>query len=329
MNIGDSCPYTSECIRFAMTGCNGIDHQCCPDKPTPDNYRPNPYKDKTILITGGTGSFGTAFAKHLRNCPPKKLIIFSRDWLKQKNLKDELNEPWVRYFIGDIRDRDRLTRAFKDVDIVIHAAAIKDLESCEYNPSEAMRTNVQGTQNVIDACIERKVSRCLFISTDKAVAPINTYGASKALAEKLWINANKYAADDDIKFSVCRYGNVVGSAGSIVPRWKKLIEAGEKELPVTDERMTRFWFLMSDVVTFVDNSLKSMTGGEIFIPTLPSVRITDVAKAFGLPHKIVGVREGEKIHETMGQYAGDTLIDSGNNPWFLNVEEIKETLEEI
>lgn len=286
-------------------------------------------KDKTILITGGTGSFGTAYAKHLIQNPPKKLIIFSRDWLKQKNLRDELNFPWVRFFIGDVRDRDRLMRAFKDVDIVIHAAAIKDLQSCEYNPSETMRTNVEGTQNVIDACIERKVSKCLFISTDKAVNPINTYGTSKAMAEKLWINANKYAASEDIKFSVCRYGNVVGSSGSVVPVWKKMIEEGATSVPITDERCTRFWFPMPDVMKFVDNAIDEMRGGEIFIPTLPSIRIIDLAAAMGVKYHVVGLRDGEKIAETMGQYAQDgTLIDSSNNNWFLSVDEIRRTINE-
>jgi len=281
--------------------------------------------DKTILITGMTGSFGTAFSHYLAKKPPKKLICFSRDWLKQKNLRDELGNPsWARWFIGDVRDKDRLIRALKGVDIVIHAAAIKDLESCEYNPSEAMLTNVVGTSNVIDACIERKVSKCLFISTDKAVNPINTYGTSKAMAEKLWINANKYAADDNIKFSVCRYGNVVGSNGSVVPVWKKLIEQGVECLPITDERMTRFWFPMSDAIQFIIDSLKRMKGGEIFVPKLPSVRITDLAAAFGKPYKVVGMRDGEKIHETMGQE-----YDSGNNPWFLTVDEIKETIKDI
>ncbi|MFX1570626.1 MAG: SDR family NAD(P)-dependent oxidoreductase [Promethearchaeota archaeon] len=280
------------------------------------------WNDKTILITGGTGSFGSAFTKYLAKYPPKKLIVFSRDWLKQKNLKSELGElPWVRFFIGDVRDRDRLIRAFKDVDIVIHAAAIKDLESSEYNPSEAMLTNIQGTQNVIDACIEKKVEKCLFISTDKAVNPINTYGTSKAMAEKLWLNANKYAADDDIRFSICRYGNVVGSAGSIVPVWKKLIEKGAKELPITDERMTRYWFKMDDVMRFVEDSLEKMQGNEIFIPRLPSVRITDLAKAFNMPYKVIGIRPGEKIHEQM-----DYSSDSGINDWFLTVDEIRETI---
>lgn len=327
MNVGDSCPFTNECNRFAMTGCNGINHHGCLDKPIPDNYKANPYKSKTILITGGTGSMGTAFAKHLKETPPKKLIIFSRDWLKQKNLKDELNEPWVRYFIGDVRDKDRLKRAFHDVDIVIHAAAIKDLESCEYNPSEAMQTNVIGTQNVIDACIENQVSKCLFISTDKACNPVNTYGTSKAIAEKLWLNANKYAASDNIKFSVCRYGNVCGSAGSVVPVWKKMIAAGVTELPITHKYCTRFWFQMSDVMKFVDDSLYKMQGKEIFIPILPSIRITDLAAAFGLPYKVIGIREGEKIEETMGVYSEDgELQTSGNNLWFLSVDEIKETI---
>lgn len=284
------------------------------------------WTNKTILITGMTGSFGTAFSKYLGQSP-KKVICFSRDWLKQKNLRDELRNPTnFRWFIGDVRDKDRLIRAMKDVDIVVHAAAIKDLESCEYNPQECLQTNVQGTQNVIDACIERKVSKCLFISTDKAVNPINTYGVSKAMAEKLWINANKYAASDDIRFSVCRYGNVWGSSGSIGPVWKKLIEQGATELPVTDERMTRFHFLMKDVVKFVDDSLNKMQGGEIFIPRLPSIRIVDLAAAFGIPYKVVGIREGEKLAETMGDYKDDVLQDSSNNPWFLTVEEIIQTL---
>lgn len=280
------------------------------------------WSDKTILITGGTGSFGTAFTKYLKDKPPKKLIIFSRDWLKQKNLKDELGElPWVRFFIGDIRDKERLIRAFKDVDIVIHAAAIKDLESCEYNPSEAMLTNITGTQNVIDACIECKVNKALFISTDKAVNPINTYGCSKAMAERLWLNANKYAASDDIRFSVCRYGNVAGSSGSVIPVWRKLIEQGATELPVTHPDMTRFHFLMKDVVSFVEDSLSKMKGGELFIPRLPSIRIIDLATAFGMPYKIVGIRSGEKVHEEM-----EPGYDSGTNPWVLSVDEIKQTL---
>lgn len=289
------------------------------------------WSDKTVLVTGGTGSFGSALAKYLIQTPPKKLIIFSRDWLKQKNLKDEFGElPWVRFFVGDVRDKDRLIRAFKNVDIVIHAAAIKDLPTCEYNPSEAMLTNVTGTQNVIDAAIECKVSKSVLISTDKACNPVNTYGTSKAMAEKLWINANYYAATDDIKLSVCRYGNVVGSSGSVLPVWQKLIAEGVTELPITDERMTRFWFPMQQAIDFVVDSLDKMQGGEIFIPEIPSIRITDLAEALGTPYKVVGVRPGEKIHETMGTYLEDgTLLDSGNNPNFLTVAEIRETIGSI
>ena len=283
------------------------------------------FADKTVLITGGTGSFGTALSKYLAQCPPKKLIIFSRDWLKQKNLKDELGElPWVRYFIGDVRDKDRLLRAFKGVDTVIHAGAIKDLPTCEYNPSEAMLTNVTGTQNVIDACIECGVSKSILISTDKAVNPCNTYGKTKALAESLWINANKYAADDEIKFSVCRYGNVVNSAGSVVPIWRKMIDDGAKELPLTDERMSRYWFPMPEAINLVVDSLNKMQGGETFIPTMPSVWLKDVAAAFGKPYKIVGIREGEKLAEEI-----EPGRNSENNPWFLTVEQIRETIKDI
>jgi len=282
------------------------------------------YTGKTILISGGTGTLGTALSKHILKSNPKKLIIFSRCWLKQKDLRYKLGNPKnVRFFIGDVRDKDRLIRALHGVDIVIHAAAVKDIDACRYNPSEALATNVTGTQNVADACIECKVSKALFISSDKAVAPANFYGASKAMAEEIWLAYNNYAACDEIMFSVCRYGNVVGSNGSIIPLFKSLIEEGIKSLPVTDDRMTRYWFEIPDVMKFVDESLENMQGGEIFIPELPSVRITDICKAFGLPYHIVGIREGEKLHETMGQGT-----DSGNNPnGFLTVEEIRATIE--
>jgi UDP-N-acetylglucosamine 4,6-dehydratase len=280
------------------------------------------FKDKTILITGGTGSMGTAFAKYLKDKPPKKLIIFSRDWLKQKNLEDELGElPWVRYFIGDVRDKERLLRAFKNVDIVLHSAALKDLPTCEYNPTEAMQTNVIGTQNVIDAAIDCGISKSLLISTDKAVAPCNTYGATKALAERLWLNANTTAADNNIRFSVCRYGNVFGSSGSVYPAWKKLIEQGVGWLPITDERMTRFHFMMPDVMRFVEDSIEKMQGGELYIPRLPSIRIIDLAEAMGMPYKVVGIRPGEKIHEEM-----EPGYDSGNNDKFLTIDEIQQIL---
>jgi UDP-N-acetylglucosamine 4,6-dehydratase len=280
------------------------------------------WNDLTVLITGGTGSFGTAFSRFLLNERLRKLIIFSRCWLKQKNLRDELGDPpFCRWFIGDVRDKDRLVRALNGVDIVIHAAAIKDLPTCEYNPSEAMLTNVQGTQNLIDACIEQRVRKAILISTDKAVNPINTYGKTKALAESLWLNANKYAADDSMRFSVCRYGNVVASAGSVVPVFKKLIEQGVTELPITDERMTRFWMPMQDAVKFVADSIERMRGGELFIPKLPSIRIVDLCAAFGLPYKVVGIRAGEKLHEEL-----EPGYDSGSNPHFLSVDQIKQTI---
>jgi UDP-N-acetylglucosamine 4,6-dehydratase len=203
---------------------------------------------------------------------------------------------------------------------VIHAAAIKDLPASEYNPSEAMLTNVQGTQNVIDACIQCKVKKSILISTDKAVNPINTYGCSKAMAERLWIQANKYAACEEIAFSVCRYGNVIGSAGSIVPVWKKLIEHGAKELPVTHKDMTRFWYPMKDAIQLIIDSLKKMNGGETFIPRIPSIRIVDLAKAFGLPYRVTGIRPGEKLHEEL-----DQGYNSRDNK-YLTVEEIKESI---
>lgn len=283
------------------------------------------WKNQTILITGGTGSMGSAFTKYLIQHQPKKLIIFSRGWLAQKELQNELGPlPFVRYFIGDVRDRDRLYRAFKGVDIVIHAAALKDLPTSEYNPTEALQTNVTGTQNVIDAAIDCGVSKSLLISTDKAVAPCNTYGATKALAERLWLNANLTAANDDIRFSVCRYGNVCGSSGSVVPVFKKLITEGAEWLPVTDPNMTRFWMTMDTVMRFVSDSIENMRGGELYIPKLPSIRIVDLAEAFGMPYKVTGIRPGEKIHESL-----DIDYDSGSNPHFLTIEQIRETIKNI
>jgi len=282
------------------------------------------WTDKTILITGLTGSFGSAFTKYLLTKNPKKLICFSRDWLKQKSLRDELGNPQnMRWFIGDVRDKDRLLKALKGVDILIHASAIKCLPTCQYNPFEAMQTNVIGTQNVIDACIERGVNKCLLVSTDKAVAPANTYGATKALAEHLWLNANMTAASDDIRFSVCRYGNVCGSSGSVVPIFKKLISEGAEYLPITDERMTRFWMEMDKVLHFVEDSIESMEGNELFIPRLPSVLITDLCKALDMPYKVIGIRDGEKLHESL-----DIDYSSDNNT-FLTIEEIKETIKNI
>jgi UDP-N-acetylglucosamine 4,6-dehydratase len=292
-------------------------------------------QNKTILITGASGSLGSALSEYiLKNDPPKKLIIFSRDWLKQQVLKDKLsklekevylgNTETVRYFIGDIRDKDRLKMAFEDVDIIINAAAIKDIISCAYNPSECLLTNVMGVQNVVDVAIECRVEKVLQISTDKAFSPINTYGFSKAMAEDLIIQGNNYSGNRKTKMSVVRYGNVAGSNGSIIPVFKKMIANGATELPLTHPSMTRFWFEMSDAVRFVLDSIDKMNGGEIFIPQLPSVRIVDVIEAFGLPYKIVGLRGKEKIHEAM-----DENYDSGSNPIFLSVDEIRESIKNL
>jgi len=282
----------------------------------------NLWLEKDLLITGGSGSFGTAFFTGLAPEEYRRAICFSRGWLAQKKLRADLGEPdWMRWFIGDVRDPDRLYRAFNGVDTVIHAAALKDLDACSYNPSEAMRTNVNGTQNVIDACIARGVKRCLLISTDKAVAPSNLYGKSKAMAEDLWLDANTYAANDAVTFSVCRYGNVVGSSGSVVPVFRRMIAEGATSLPVTHPDSTRFWMEMPEVLKFVRAALNTMQGGEIFIPTLPSIRITDLCQALDRPYHITGLRKGEKIHETMGQE-----FDSGSNPWFLTVDEIRKSI---
>jgi len=280
------------------------------------------WRDKTICILGGSGSFGAAFSKSLLKTPPKKLIIFSRNWQRQEELCKELGNPtFARFIIGDICNLDDLMSVLKGVDLLIHAAAIKNLPTCQYNTFAATNVNVLGTMNVVRAAIERKVSKTIFISTDKAVNAINTYGKCKSLSEDLTLYGNILGADDNIKFSICRYGNVWGSSGSIYPTWKKLIEDGAKELPITDERMTRFHFLMDDAVRFVKDSLENMQGGELFIPRLPSIKITDLAAAFNMPYKIVGLRQGEKISEEM-----EPGYDSGTNSWVLSVDEIKETI---
>jgi UDP-N-acetylglucosamine 4,6-dehydratase len=279
------------------------------------------FNDKSILITGGTGSLGTALCKLFQKDIPKRLIIFSTDWKKQEDLRNNLgNPPYMRWFIGNIRDQERLTMAFEDVDYVIHAAAIKSLEACENEPEEALKTNVIGTRNVINAALERGVRKTLLISTDKAVNPINTYGTSKAMAEKLIINANNCVGWKNVKFSVVRYGNVIGSSNSVVPVWKKLIEQGAEYLPVTDEEMTRFWYPMEDACEFVIDSLERMQGREIFIPKIKSIRITDLAAAFGKPYKVIGIRKGEKLHEEL-----DQGYNSRDNE-YLTVEEIRETI---
>jgi UDP-N-acetylglucosamine 4,6-dehydratase len=258
--------------------------------------------NKSILITGGTGSFGKAFVKAiLYQYNPKKIIIYSRDELKQYELAQEFKKSCMRFFIGDVRDKDRLKRAMCDVDVVIHAAALKHVPIAEYNPMECINTNILGAQNVIDAAIECKVSRIIALSTDKAANPINLYGASKLASDKLFVAANNIVGMDDIRFSVVRYGNVVGSRGSVVPYFKKLIQEGAKELPITDVNMSRFWITIEDGVEFVLKNLQRMLGGEIFVPKIPSMMITDMAKAIApdLPHKVIGIRPGEKMHEVM------------------------------
>lgn len=260
------------------------------------------FDDKSILITGGTGSFGKMYVRTiLETYRPKRLIIYSRDELKQFDMQQRYNDPCMRYFLGDVRDRDRLTMAMKDVDYVIHAAALKQVPAAEYNPMECIKTNIHGAENVIQAAIANDVARVIALSTDKAANPINLYGATKLASDKLFVAANNMAGGHRTRFSVVRYGNVVGSRGSVVPFFKRLIEDGSASLPITDERMTRFWISLRQGVDFVLKNFERMHGGEIFVPKIPSVRITDLARAMApdLPHEIVGIRPGEKLHEIM------------------------------
>ncbi len=260
--------------------------------------------NKTILITGGTGSFGKKFISTvLKKYTPKKIIIYSRDELKQFEMQNnpEYSKPGVlmRYFIGDVRDKERLIRAMEGVDIVVHAAALKQVPAAEYNPFEAVKTNIMGGQNVIDACFESGVKKVIALSTDKAAAPINLYGATKLTSDKLFIAANNYRGTKDIKFSVVRYGNVMGSRGSVIPFFQMKRKDGV--LPITDERMTRFNITLQEGVDFVLNSFDLMWGGELFVPKIPSYNIVDVAKAVAPECRIeiVGIRPGEKVHEEM------------------------------
>jgi len=259
--------------------------------------------DSTILITGGTGSFGKKCVQTiLSRYTPKKLIIFSRDELKQFEMSQVFSQeeyPCLRYFIGDVRDKERLHRAFHDVDYVIHAAALKQVPSCEYNPFEAIKTNVIGAENIINVAIDQGVKKVIALSTDKAANPINLYGATKLCADKLFIAANTYSSLDNTRFANVRYGNVFGSRGSVIPFF--LEERKNGVLPITDERMTRFWITLQQGVNFVLSSLERMKGGELFIPKIPSMKIVDLAKAIGpdCELKIVGIRPGEKIHEVL------------------------------
>lgn len=261
---------------------------------------------KSILVTGGTGSFGNAFIKRILSDYPQleRVIILSRDEYKQflmSNKPEFKDNKKLRFFIGDVRDKDRLLRAFDGVDIVIHAAALKQVPSCEYNPFEAVKTNILGAQNIIDAAIDRNVKKVIALSTDKACAPVNLYGATKLCSDKLFVAGNAYVGSKDTRFSVVRYGNVAGSRGSVIPYFQHLIDAGAKELPITDERMTRFWLELDQAVDMVLNSLEVMIGGELFVKKIPSMKITDLAKAIApaISLKKVGIRPGEKIHEVM------------------------------
>ncbi len=260
------------------------------------------FNGKNILITGGTGSFGKKYAEILlKRYKPNKIIIYSRDELKQYEMAQEYNDKCMRYFIGDVRDFDRLKKAMKDVDYVIHAAALKHVPIAEYNPMECIKTNINGAQNVIDAALENRVKKVIALSTDKAANPVNLYGATKLASDKLFVAANNLIGEEDIQFSVVRYGNVMCSRGSVIPFFRKLINEGATELPITDEKMTRFLITLEEGVNFVLKNFRRMQGGEIFVPKIPSMKITELAKALApnLPHKIIGIRPGEKLHEIM------------------------------
>jgi UDP-N-acetylglucosamine 4,6-dehydratase len=261
--------------------------------------------DKAVLVTGGTGSFGKHFVKTvLESYKPRRLVIFSRDELKQYEMQQLFpmeQYPFMRYFIGDVRDRDRLELAMRDIDYVVHAAAMKQVPTAEYNPFECIRTNVFGAENLVYAALRRNVRKVIALSTDKAANPVNLYGASKLASDKIFVAANNLAGSDGARFAVVRYGNVFGSRGSVVPFFKKLAADGASELPITDPRMTRFWITLTQGVNFVLSSMELARGGEIFVPKIPSTTIRDLASIIGpkLGQKVVGVRPGEKLHETM------------------------------
>lgn len=326
---------------------------------------------KTILITGGTGSFGKKFTKTVLEKYPdvKKIIIYSRDEYKQfvmanmPEFKPYMNK--LRFFIGDVRDKERMMRAFEGVDVVVHAAALKQVPACEYNPFEAVKTNIHGAQNVIDCAIDQKVKKVVALSTDKACAPINLYGATKLCSDKLFIAGNAYCGGKDTKFAVVRYGNVAGSRGSVIPFFQKLVSEGAKELPITDMRMTRFWLKLEQAVEMVLEAIEHMQGGELYVKKIPSMKMPDLAKAIApnLAIKEVGIRPGEKIHEQMitkedapntiefkdfyiilpqVQFAGinynypeakpvapDFEYHSGNNDRWLTVDDMKKLISEI
>ena len=326
--------------------------------------KPLDWSQLSILITGGTGSFGQKFVEHmLAHHRPRRLIVFSRDELKQFDMRErfpDTGDSPMRYFIGDIRDKDRLYRAFRDVDVVVHAAALKQVATGEYNPMEVIKTNILGSANIIDAAIDCRVKRVVALSSDKAVYPVNLYGATKMCADKLFLRANVYTRppSDSTLFAVVRYGNVIGSRGSVLPLFESRRESGS--IPITDPRMTRFWITLDQAAAFVRRGLELMRGGEIFVPRLPSTRIVDLADAIapGCRHEIIGVRPGEKIHEELlseEEISRATVCDdffvvrtqspsnpedpdavkmpasrycSENNNWFLDVDQLRDLVKQ-
>ena len=260
------------------------------------------FENKSIMITGGTGSFGQEFVRTLLSShKPARIVVFSRDELKQYEMQQRFPQPEMRYFLGDVRDSVRLRQAMRGVDFVVHAAALKQVPAAEYNPLECIKTNIHGAENVIAAALENEVQRVIALSTDKAANPVNLYGATKLVSDKLFVAANNIAGGHATRFAVVRYGNVVGSRGSVVPMFKKLLDEGAKELPVTDPRMTRFWITLEHGIDFVVRSFGRMHGGEIFVPRIPSMRILDLVESIapGATARVVGIRPGEKLHEIM------------------------------
>lgn len=324
--------------------------------------------NKSILVTGGTGSFGKAFTKYvLTHYNPKKIVIYSRDEFKQFMMQNEFKEykDKLRFFIGDVRDKERMMRAFEGIDYVVHAAALKQVPACEYNPSEAIKTNINGAQNVIDCALDRGIKKVVALSTDKAVNPVNLYGGTKLVSDKLFIAANAYAGAKETCFSIVRYGNVAGSRGSVIPFFHNILKNGGTELPITDYRMTRFWISLQQGVELVIKALEEAEGGETFISKIPSFKITDLAEAMlpGCNKPEVGIREGEKLHEIMVtvedsmntyEYEKHFIVyphmdwrnrsqvipggkkvaegfsySSGNNTEWLSVEEIRELIKTV
>ena len=286
------------------------------------------FTDKTVLVTGGTGSFGQAFVRHLlQTYNPRRVIVFSRDELKQSEQRAAVNDSRVRWFLGDVRDRERLLLALKNVDVVIHAAALKQVPAGEYDPTEFVNTNVKGTENVARACIDSGVDRAVFLSTDKACNPINLYGATKLCAEKLWLASEAYAGEYGTRFAVTRYGNVAGSRGSVVPAFRRMAAQSET-LTLTHTSMTRYWMRLEQAVELVDRAVQTMEGGEIFIPRLPSFRVRDLATAIQPEgdFRFIGIRPGEKLHETL--LGEDESRNATSEEWGFTVRPGSPTMEE-